>query len=69
MDAGAVAGLAVGVDGAAMPDGLQRGDRRFHHLAARLAVDRGDDADAAGIMLLARVVEPVGGQMRCVAAV
>src|SRR5690606_37619675 len=51
VDAGAVAGLAVGVDRAAMPDGLQRGDAGFHHAARRLAVERGNEADAAGVML------------------
>ena len=52
MDARAVAGLAVGVDGAAMPDGLQRFDGARHDFAARLAVDGGDEADAAGIVFL-----------------
>ena len=52
MHAGAVAGLAVGVDGAAVPDGLQRVDRQLDHLAARLAVDGGDQADAAGVVLV-----------------
>ena len=51
MDAGAVAGLAVGVHRAAVPDGLERVDAGLHHLAARLAVERGDQADAAGIVL------------------
>ena len=39
MDAGAVAGLAVGIDRAAVPDRLQRVDAGLHHVAARLAVD------------------------------
>jgi hypothetical protein len=51
MDAGAVAGLAVGIDRAAVPDRLQRRDAGQHDLAPRLAVDRGDQADAAGIVL------------------
>jgi len=61
MDAGAVAGLAVGVDRAAVPDRAQRVDAGLHHLAARLAVDRGDETDAAGVMLEARVVQAVRG--------
>ena len=65
MDAGPVAGLAVGIDRAAMPDRLQRRDRRLHHLAARLAVERGDEPDAAGVMLVGRIVEPVAA--RCAA--
>ena len=52
MDAGTVAGLAVGVDGAAVPHGLQRLDAAGHDFAARCAVDRRDQADAAGIVLL-----------------
>ena len=51
MDAGAVAGLAVGVDRAAVPDRAQRVDAGLDHLAPRLAVDRGDEADAAGVVL------------------
>ena len=39
MDAGAVAGLAVGVDRAAVPDRLQRLDAGLDHVAPRLAVD------------------------------
>ena len=42
MDAGAVAGLAVGIDRAAMPDRLQRIDAGLHHVAALLAVERRD---------------------------
>ena len=54
--AGPVAGLAVGVDGPAVPDRLQRLDRQLDHLAARLAVDRADQTDAAGVVLLRRIV-------------
>ncbi len=68
MDAGAVAGLAVGVHGAAMPDRLQRLDALLDHRAARLAVDRGDEADAAGVMLILRVVGVGSGQRRGVGA-
>ena len=34
-----------------------------HHLAARLAVERGDQADAAGIELLGGVVAVGGGEL------
>ncbi len=56
MDARPVAGLAVGIDGAAVPDRLQRGDAGLDHVAPRLAVEGGDQADAAGIVLHRRVV-------------
>ena len=56
MDAGTVAGLAVGIDRAAMPDRLQRIDARLHHVAALLAVECGHQADAARIVLLRRIV-------------
>ncbi len=52
VDAGAVAGLAVGIDRAPVPDGLQRVDPRLHHLAPRLAVQRRHQPDAASIVLL-----------------
>jgi len=69
MDAGAVAGLAIGIDGAAVPDGLQRRNRRLNHLAARLAIEGRDDANAAGVMLLARIVEAPGREMGGIAPV
>lgn len=50
--AGAVAGLAVGVDRAAVPDALQGGDGQLDHLAAGLAVQGADEADAAGVALV-----------------
>ena len=62
VDAGAVAGLAVGVDGAAVPHRLERGDAGLDHGAPRLAVDCRDQADAAGVMLMGRIVEPVARQ-------
>jgi hypothetical protein len=49
MDARPIPGLAVGVDGAAVPDGPQRFDRRLDDAARSLAVGRRDHADAAGI--------------------
>ncbi len=54
MDAGAVSSLAVGIDGAAMPDRFQRLDGAQNHFAPWLAVDGGDEADATGIVLLVR---------------
>ena len=67
-NAGAVSGLAVCVDCPAMPDGLQRLQRQFNHLAAGRTIDGGDEADAAGVPFGGRVVGvgvdqllPVGG--------
>jgi hypothetical protein len=57
MDAGAVAGLAVGIDRAAVPHRLQRRDGGRHDLAPRPAVECCDQADAARIMLVGRIVE------------
>ena len=50
-NAGAVAGASVGVHGAAVEDGLERLQGQFDDLAAGLAVNGGDEADAAGVML------------------
>ncbi len=58
VDARAIAGLAVRVDGAAMPHRLQRGEPGFNDAAPRFAVDGGDQPDAARIMLVLRRVEP-----------
>src|SRR4051794_13400061 len=69
MQPGAVAGLAVGVDRAAMPDRFQGADRRLDDGAARRAVDRGDEADAAGVMLLGGIVEAVGCETLCFGAI
>jgi hypothetical protein len=54
--AGAVAGLAVGVDRAPVPEGLQGLDRQFDDFATRLAVDGADQADAAGVALGGRII-------------
>ena len=53
---GAVAGLAVGIDRAAVPDRLQRIDAGLHHVAPGAAVQRRDQADAAGIVFVLRAV-------------
>src|SRR3546814_20628124 len=45
----AVAGLAVGIDRAAMPHRLQRIDRRLDDAPRRAPVGRGDEADAARV--------------------
>src|SRR3546814_17826728 len=63
VDAGAVAGLAVGVDRTAVPHRLQRLDAGDHHIAPRRSVERGDEADAAGVMLLRRVVEALAAEL------
>src|SRR3546814_4551928 len=63
VDAGTVAGLAVGIDGAAVPDCLQRLDAGDHDVASRGAVEGGDEANAAGVMLLSRVVEAVAREL------
>ena len=63
-DAGAVPGHAVGIDRASVPQRLQSLDPGFDNLAARLAVDRGDQTDAAGIApvgIHARFVLQQGG--------
>ena len=56
MDAGAVTGLAIGIDGAAVPDSLQRIDARLHHVAPSFAVQRRHQPDATGIVFLCGVI-------------
>ena len=67
VDAGTVAGLAVGVDRTAVPDRLERLDALDHDLAARLAVDRDDATDATGVVLVGGIVEAVLRQVLGVA--
>ncbi len=50
-DAGAVAGLGIGVHGAAMNERTDAGERAAQDEVAALAVDVGHEADATGIML------------------
>ncbi len=52
----AVAGLAVSIHRAPVPDVLERCDAHRHDLALRLAVERDDEADAAGVLLVFRIV-------------
>ena len=65
-DPGAVAGVRVGARGAAMLEVLERDDRALHGLVRRHAVELGDHRDAAGVVLVGRVVEadPAGGSFR-----
>ena len=68
VDTGAVTGLAVGVDRAAMPNRLQRLNPGKHHLAPRFTVNGGDEADPAGVVLIGRIISVTGGQTRGVGA-
>ena len=52
VQASAIARLAIGVDGAAVPNALERIDRMKDDFAARLAVDRRHQTNAARIALL-----------------
>src|SRR5690606_34130258 len=52
VDARAVAGLAIGIHRAAMPDRLERVDTVLHHLAAGLAIDADHEPDPARGMLV-----------------
>ena len=54
--AGAVTRLAVRIDGAPVPDGLQRLERQIDDLTARLSVDGGDKTHAAGVAFGRRVI-------------
>jgi hypothetical protein len=60
MDARAVTGFAIGIDGPAVPDRLQRGNPVFHHLARRLARNRHNKTHAAGRMFVLGLVKAVG---------
>jgi len=64
----AVAGFTIGIDGAAVPNCLQRVDSGDHHFAAGLAVGGGNETDAAGIVFLIGVVGMRRRQGLCVAA-
>ncbi|MPL60913.1 hypothetical protein SDC9_06477 [bioreactor metagenome] len=59
VDARAIARLAVGIDRAAVPDRLQRLDAARHDPARGLAVQRHDETDAAGRLLVVLAVERV----------
>ena len=57
-DAGSVAGLAVRIDGAAVPHILQRADTHLDDFATRLAIERHNETDAASIAFVLRVISP-----------
>ena len=57
VNAGTVAGLAIRIDRAPVPYRLQRRDAGLDHIAARRAVERGDQADTARIVLESGIVE------------
>ena len=56
-DAGAVARLGVGAHGTAVLEVLEDGQAVGHHAVAFGVGDIGDEADAAGIVLVARIIE------------
>ena len=58
-DASAVAGLRIGADGAAMLEVAQDAQAIGDDLVALDIVYVGDEADAAGIMLMTRIIEAV----------
>ena len=58
-DAGAVAGVDLGAGRAAMVEAAERAEGGVDDVAALRAGDVDDEADAAGIVLEARVVEAV----------
>ncbi len=61
-DAGAVTGARVGADRAAMLQVAQDGERVLDHGVRLAALDVGDEADPAGILVERRVVEALRGR-------
>ncbi len=59
-DAGAVAGARVGADGAAMLEIAEDAQRVRDDRVRLLALDVGDEADAAAVLLKARIVQAFG---------
>ena len=55
---GAVAGALVGAHGTAVLEVAQGGQGGVNDVVARLPPQRGDDGEAAGVLLLLGVVEP-----------
>jgi len=49
----------VGAGGAAVLEVLEREQRLLHDVVTRDVVEAGDEGDAAGVVLVARVVEAV----------
>jgi len=56
-DPGAVAGAGVGGDGAPVREILEELERFLDDVARADAVDVGDETDAAGVVLVSRVVQ------------
>ena len=56
-NAGAVTGARIGADGAAMFEVAENADRVGDDLMGLLALDVGDETDAAGILFQGEVVE------------
>ncbi len=67
-DAGAVAGARIGADRAAVLEVAEDVERVGDDLMRLLALDVGDEADAAGILLQRRIVETLGGRTPVVLA-
>ena len=63
-EAGAVAGAFIGAHGAAVLEVAQGGQGGVDDVVAGLAAERGDDGQAAGVLLLLRVVESGGCRHR-----
>ena len=63
-DPGAVTGVGLGAGGAAVVEVAQRGAGLGHDVVAGLARQRRDEGDTAGVVLVARVVEALGGWER-----
>ena len=67
-DAGAVAGARIGADRAAMLEVAENAERVGDDLVRLLALDVGDEADAAGILFQREIVEALGGRAPIVLA-
>ena len=61
-DAGAIAGFGIAAAGAAVGEVDQDLDAFDDDVVGFLALDVGDEADTAGVVLEARVVETLGGR-------
>ena len=62
MQPGAITRLAVGINGTAVPNGFERFDPGCHHAARRLAIGRGNQANAAGIAFGFRIIHALIGE-------
>ena len=62
-DAGAVAGVRLAAAGAAVQEVDQDLERLAHDRVRAPPLDVHDEADAAGVVLVARVVETLGGRL------